>query len=92
MAEQSPEQAIEQGKALAVPMQDRDLRELDEFCGNVEGAVLRLQQCLGASAANNPGSAPRTDQITSAGLTPFCANARAALRQPSKSVSPSRMM
>src|SRR5690349_5893710 len=45
-----------------------------------------------ACASNNPGSAPRTDQLTSAGVMPLTANARATLRQPSKSVSLSRMM
>src|SRR6185312_5449623 len=46
MAEQPLEQAIEQGNALTVPMQDGDLRQFDEACGHVERSVRRLQRCL----------------------------------------------
>ena len=31
MAAQPPQQAIEQGEALGIAMQDRDLRQFDEF-------------------------------------------------------------
>ena len=41
MAAQPPQQAIEHGEALGIAMQDRDLRQFDEFGRDVEGAVVR---------------------------------------------------
>lgn len=60
---QSPEQAIEDRKALGIAMQDRGLGELDEFCRDVEGAVVHLKyrrrrgRCeqLGFAALHGPG-------------------------------------
>ena len=41
---QPPQQAIEQGEPLRVAVQDRDLRQFDEFGRYVEGAVRRFQR------------------------------------------------
>src|ERR1043165_911477 len=46
----------------------------------------------GGVGANSSGASPATRHITSDGFTSFSANARAALRQPSKSVSLSRVV
>ena len=39
IAAQSPQQAVEQGEARRIAMQDRDFGELDEFSGHIEAAV-----------------------------------------------------
>src|SRR5438132_1367164 len=39
MAAQPPHQAIQNGKAQGIAMQDRGLRKLDEFCRYVEAAL-----------------------------------------------------
>ena len=44
IAPQPPQQAIQNGKALGIAMQDRGLRQFDEFGRNVEGAVRRLER------------------------------------------------
>ena len=55
-----------------------------------------LQKCGGSGGgvvgSNSSGASPRTRQVMSAGLTSFSTSARAALRQPVKSVSLSRVM
>ena len=67
------------------------LRQFDEFCGYVEGAVRRFERRRRVGS-NSSGSSPCTRQVTSDGFTSFSASVRAALRQPSKSVSLSRVM
>src|ERR1700710_859442 len=52
-------------------------------CGGSDG---------GAVDSNNSGALPSPRHVTPAGFTSLSASARAALRQPTKSVSPSRVM
>ncbi len=40
---QAPEQAIEDRKALGIPMQDRGPGEIDEFRRDIESAVIDLE-------------------------------------------------
>ena len=87
---QPPQQAVEQGEPLGVAVQDRDLRQFDEFGRYVEGAVWRLQRRR--RRLEQFGRVAATLHVTSDGFTSFSASARAALRQPSKSVSLSRVM
>jgi hypothetical protein len=84
VAAQPSQQAIEEGEPLAVAMQDRGLRERQEF-----GRTLKLPAAAQAEVRRARGLAPST---SSDGFTSLSASARAALRQPSKSVSHSRVM
>ena len=47
IAPQPPQQTVQDCKTLDIAMQDRGLRQLDEFGRNVEGAVRRLQRRCG---------------------------------------------
>ena len=95
MAAQPPQQAIENGKAFGIAVQDRELRQLDEFGGYAEGAGscrAAVFAALSGGGSSRSGLLPRTVQVTSDGFITFSTSARAALRQPSKSVSLSRVM
>ena len=68
MAEQAPQQAIQDCKPLGIAVQDRRLRQLDEFGRDVEGALCggsgsggsadRFEQ-FGFAAAHRPGHVGR---------------------------------
>jgi hypothetical protein len=47
VAPQPPQQSVENGKTLGSAVQDRGLRQLDEFGGDVEGAVWSFKRCGG---------------------------------------------
>ncbi len=95
MTAQPPQQPVQDRKALDIAMQDRRLRQFDEFCGNVEAGVrpcrfgrqrfgLRREQfrlvVLARARSHRPASRHSARAF------------RAAVRQPSKSVSLSSVM
>ena len=88
---QPSQQAIEQGEPRHAAMQDRNLRQFD----GIPADTLKVPSggsSGGAVGSNSSGASSATFQVTSDGFTSFSASARAALRQPSKSVSLSRLM
>src|SRR6476619_1307433 len=71
-----------------------DCASSTNFAGTLK-LVFALAGSVGNSSAcdaNNSGCLLLTRQVTSAGFTPFSTKFRAAVRQPSKSVSLSRVM
>ena len=92
MAEQPPQQAIQDGKPFGVAVQDRRSRQFDEFGRDIETALRRFKLQAVGGRFEQLGFAACTDHVTSDGFTWLSASVRAAFRQGSKSVSLSRMM